>query len=257
MLLSASIALAENVTTSIAFDGQRWVTTWSDVGPGPLPSLVLHVGEHEVRIDLVVEQIGGVDLVIAFDVTEIKGKRGKELWAERIESHTERSAAIFASQGPDHQFQIVAAITRPEPLPDAVVVRTPIAAGALAGCEWTRQAEATVVYCPDAVVMHRSNARMDDAAIAKEAATTRDLVGATLIDERLATMDFDGLLVPAHRVAVRGELGTGLILTAWFPVGGGTDQVGCMCAEVSEDSCRRRMSAFALGAPADVRAGQP
>ncbi len=245
LLALVALATAEDLDLSIAYRGRSLDATLHDVAAGPLPSLVLDDGDHELRLDLRLTRFSATEIGLDFVATRVPdgGGKGEVLWQGSVSGVGTNlpsfAAGTLTETGPE--FALLAAGRHPAAM---------VSSGALAGCQYTRMAGMTDVACDSASIRHHRVERhaIDEieAGVARARANPALAVDAGPTKVTLSGKSFDGYRVT---VAMPGSPPS-YNLVAWTGADG-LDEVRCQGG--SEAACTALMTAFIGGLPTELQ----
>ncbi len=246
MLLALfTLASAEDLDLSVAYRGQSVNATIRDATAGPLPSLVLDDGDHELRLDLRLARFSATELSLDFVATRIPdaGGRGSVLWQGTATGTASRvptfMGGTISPTGPE--FAIIAAGSH---------LTAMVESGPLAGCQFSRAAGFTDVACASAAIRHH---RVEHHAVDEiEAGVARARTNPALtVDSGPTKVTLGGKSFDGYRVTVTAAgSAPSYNLVAWTGADG-LDEVRCQGG--SEAACTALMAAFVSGLPTELQ----
>lgn len=245
LLALVALATAEDLDLSIAYRGQSLDATLHDVAPGPLPSLVLDAGDHELRLDLSLTRFSATEIGLDFVATRIPdgGGKGAIAWQATLSGRGTTMATYMAGavEQPSTEFALLATGSHPV---------AQVESGVLAGCQYGRTAGMTDVVCAAGAIRHH---RVERHAIDEiEAGVVRARANPALtVDAGPTRVTLGGRSFDGYRVTVAmPDSAPSYNLVAWTGADG-LDEVRCQGG--SEAACTTLMTAFIGGLPTELQ----
>ncbi len=261
LLLGTAFAAVQShadVALAVEVGEQRFIGTFADARPGPLPGLVLPYDErHELRVDVTVLTLSGERSTFDVQLSLRRPGRGRArpLRSLSLVSGRDAVGSFSMAEGDGPALDLRIAAVRAERVPPALMDDEEVEAGPFAGCRMMQHGPATALECAELLILHREMPAPDGPALMGEAAALAETLGEALQTGGLQRLQLGEEEVDAYIAIVRlGAVGPDVeTVTAWFIDGETAHQVSCLPASPAGPACRDLLPAFRRGVAAALR----